>query len=144
MPTDNSDGIINKLPASRDYPSRETGGCYGFCNLILLSWKFPTELYRDRFLAPLECILTRIYLHAITFVPPLLVRLARGAGHTYLPCTMTAFCLKIKLDSTWMLRRVTHPPFIAGPLGLISGIRLQNKHFANCFVIWKQFLKFAA
>jgi len=34
----------------------------------------------------------------------------------YPPCTVTAFWLKYQ-DSARMLRRVTQPPHIAGPLG---------------------------
>jgi len=35
----------------------------------------------------------------------------------YPPCTVTALWLKFLPDSTRMLRRVTQPPHIAGPLG---------------------------
>jgi hypothetical protein len=45
----------------------------------------------------------------------------------YPPCTVTAFWLKYQ-DRNRMLRRVTQPPHIAGPLGAIVGTfnKIQN------------------
>jgi len=43
----------------------------------------------------------------------------------YPPCTVTAFWLKYR-DPARMLRRVTQPPHIAGPLGTIDGPLGQN------------------
>jgi len=52
----------------------------------------------------------------------------------YPPCTVTAFWLKNR-DRDRMLRRVTQPPHIAGPLGpivaLASQIDIENHHFVT-------------
>jgi hypothetical protein len=46
----------------------------------------------------------------------------------YPPCTVTAFWLKYQ-DSARMLRRVTQPPHIAGPLGA-SGTSVYTRTFS--------------
>jgi len=45
----------------------------------------------------------------------------------YPPCTVTAFWLKYQ-DTARMLRRVTQPPHIAGPLGVIL-IKKQTQNY---------------
>ena len=71
---------------------------------------------------PFIKLVPRPRLHAIKFVPgppSLKLRRAKTAKSTpYLSCTGTISRLKYQ-DPARMLRQVTQPPFIAGPLGNI-------------------------
>jgi len=52
----------------------------------------------------------------------------------YPPCTGTAYWLKF-MDTARMLRQVTQPPHIAGPLGIIGSAQRDNflkmRHYLN-------------
>jgi len=71
----------------------------------------------------------------------LCTRTAKSAP--YPPCTVTASRLKYQ-DPARMLRRVTQPPHIAGPLGVIANLLPGDKQHLDNFlllIIWYPFIK---
>jgi hypothetical protein len=65
-------------------------------------------------------------------------RMAKSAP--YPPCTVTAFWLKYQ-DRDRMLRRVTQPPHIAGPLAqILTGVNeLATRRYLYGFIVIKNF-----
>ena len=96
----------DKFPAPRQFIPRH---CASASNKHTAPWQF---IGSDH-----TCTATRVMLNKIC------TRTAKSAP--YPPCTVTAYRLKYQ-DPARMLRRVTQPPHIAGPLGVIVDNKLKS------------------